>query len=109
MNEMITIPRAEYERLLAAAEDLADIAAYDRAKAEPGDAMPGRFFDRILAGENRLRVIREWRGLSGAELARLSGVNRVQISEIEAGRKRGSVVTVRRLADALGVGMEEVG
>ena len=33
MNEMVTITREEYQRLLSAAEDLADIAAYDRAKA----------------------------------------------------------------------------
>ena len=33
MNDMVTIPRAEYDRLLSAAEVLSDLAAYDRAKA----------------------------------------------------------------------------
>jgi hypothetical protein len=33
MNEMVTIPREEYDRLRAAAEDLADLQSYDRAKA----------------------------------------------------------------------------
>ncbi len=33
MTEMVTIPRAEYDRLCAAAEGLADLQADDRAKA----------------------------------------------------------------------------
>jgi hypothetical protein len=36
MNEMVTIPREEYDRLRAAAEDLADLQTYDRAKAALG-------------------------------------------------------------------------
>ena len=32
MNEMVTIPREEYDRLQAAAEDLADLQTYDRSK-----------------------------------------------------------------------------
>ena len=34
LSEMITIPRAEYDRLREAAEDLADIATYNRVKAD---------------------------------------------------------------------------
>ena len=29
MNETVTIPRGEYERLMQASEDLADLIAYD--------------------------------------------------------------------------------
>jgi mRNA interferase RelE/StbE len=105
---MVSIPRAEYERLLAAAEDLADILAYDRAVAAGGAGMPGDLFKRILAGENPVRVIREWRGISAAELARRSGTHRVQIHEIEAGSKTGSVQTLKRIADALDVRLDDL-
>jgi mRNA interferase RelE/StbE len=37
-----------------------------------------------------------------------SGVNRVQIADIEAGRKSGSVETILKLADALGVAIDEL-
>ena len=38
MNDMVSIPRGEYERLLEAAEDLADLTAFDRAvEARPTD------------------------------------------------------------------------
>lgn len=32
---MVTIPREEYDRLREAADDLADLSAYDGAKAAP--------------------------------------------------------------------------
>ena len=33
MNKMVTIPQTEYDRLREAAEDLADLRAFDGAKA----------------------------------------------------------------------------
>ena len=112
MNEMVTIPRAEYLRLLAAAEHVSYMTAYDRAKAAlaAGDdeMVPGPFADRLLDGECPLRVYREIRGLTQTALASLSGVNRVQIADIEAGRKSGSVATLRKLAEALGVTVEDL-
>lgn len=108
MNDMVTIPRAEYERLLAAAEDLADVTAFDRAIAAGGEGMPHDALARIIAGESPVTVIRAWRGLTAAELARRAGLHRVQIHDIESGRRSGSVVTMRKIADALGVPLDDV-
>ncbi len=55
-----------------------------------------------------MRVYRELRGLSVSELARQSGVNRVQIMDIESGRKTGSVATVAKLARALRVDVDDL-
>lgn len=112
MNEMVTIPREEYERLREAAEDLADIAAYDRVKADLAagreELIPAEYADRLIDGESPVRVYRELRGLTQAALAERSGVNRVQIADIEAGRKTGSVETVRKLAEALNVSIDDL-
>src|SRR3989338_5421808 len=62
MNEMVTIPREEYDRLRAAAEDLADLQSYDRAKAALAagaeELIPGDYANRLLDGESPLRVDR---------------------------------------------------
>jgi mRNA interferase RelE/StbE len=112
MNETVTISRQEYERLLAAAEDLADVAAYDRAKADLAagreELITSEFAARLLAGESPLKVYREWRGLNQTGLARLSGVNRVQIADIEAERRSGSAETLRKLAQALGILVDDL-
>jgi hypothetical protein len=83
---MVTIPEAEYERLVADSEMLADLAAYDAARAEAGKGMPLGVFSRIVSGENPVKVIREWRGLTQAELARRADMHRVQLHDIETGK-----------------------
>lgn len=112
MDDMVTIPRAEYERLKAAAEEAADIRAYDKAMDDLASGrehlIPAAFADRLIDGEAPLRVYRDWRGLTQAQLAEKAGVNRVQIADIEAGRASGSVSTVAKLARALGVDMESL-
>ncbi len=112
MADTITIARDEYQRLVEAAQTLDDIRAYDRAVAEleagREELVPAAFAARLVAGESPVRVYREWRGLSQAELARRSGVNRIQLLDIEAGRAGGSVDTLRKLAEALGVMLDDL-
>jgi len=112
MGKMISIPIEEYRSLQAAAEDLADLQAYDRALAQlaNGDEelLPAEFVKRMLSGESPLRVWREFRGITQTALAEASSVNRVQIADIEAGRKSGSIETVKKLADALGITLDEL-
>lgn len=112
MGEMITIPLDEYKALKLAAEDLADMGAYDRAKAalDNGDEelIPAEYVRRMVAGERPLRIWREYRGLTQVALAETSGVNRVQIANIEAGTKNGSVETLKKLAAALRIAIDDL-
>ena len=105
---MVSIPRAEYERLVEAAEDLAAISAYDRAIAAGDDPRQHLVRHAVTAGESPVRVIREWRGLTSAELARRAGLHRVQVHDIETGKSAGSVQTLRRIAGALDVMLDDV-
>lgn len=112
MNEMVTIPKDEYLRLRAVEEDMTDLhSAADilaRIKSGTEELIPSAVVDRLLNGDAPLMVWREHRGLSQAELARQSGVNRIQIIDIEAGRKTGSAATLKKLATALQVDMEDL-
>jgi mRNA interferase RelE/StbE len=112
MDDMVTIPRREYDSLRAAAEELADLQSYDRAKAAlvAGDdeLIPAAYANRLLNGDNALRVYRDLRGLTQAALSEKAGVNRVTIAEIETGRKNGSIATLRALADVLRVRLDDL-
>ena len=112
MGEMITIPLDEYKALRHAAEELDDMRAFDRAKATlaTGDdeLVPAETLKRLLAGEAPLRVWRELRGLTQSSLSSASGVNRVQIADIEAGRRKGSLETARKLANALCIAIDDL-
>lgn len=112
MNETVTIPKAEYQRLCAVEEDLADVRAAlsVQARIDSGteEFVPETVLSRLIDGEPPLRVWREHRGHSQASLARAAHTSRVQIVEIEAARRTGSVHTLRRLADALDVGLDDL-
>lgn len=112
MNEMVTIPKDEYLRLKALEEDLADLQSIaeilQRLDVGEEELIPAAVVDRLLDGQAPLLVWREYRSLTQAELARRSGVNRVQIIDIEAGRKTGSVETLRKLASTLQIDVDDL-
>ena len=108
MNDMITIPVEDYARLMEAAEDLADIQAVADYKADPKPGVPSEFVARMLAGESLLKLWREHRGYSQNELGKISGVNRIQIGDIEDRGKTGSVMTLKKLADALNIQIDDL-
>ena len=91
---------------------MADLQTYDRAKAAlaagEDELIPECCAKRLLDGESPLRVYRDLRSLTQAALAEKTGVNRVSIAEIETGRKQGSVSSLRALADALGVTIDDL-
>ncbi len=112
MTDTVTIDRAEYDRLVSIAEEVSDAAAFDRAVSRlasgEDELIPAAFANRILDGESPLRVYRDFRGLTQNALSKVSGVNRVQIADIEAGRKTGSISTLRKLAEALRVCVDDL-
>lgn len=55
-----------------------------------------------------LRELREKRGLSQSEVAEAIGVTTGLIGQIERGDRRGSVDTIRRLANFFGVSMDVI-
>ena len=112
MGETITITRKEYDTLRCAAEELGDLRAYDKAMAAlasgEDELIPAAFAHRIIDGESPIRVYREFRSLTQEQLGKRADVNRVQIADIEAGRKSGSIDTLRKLANALGVTIDDL-
>lgn len=80
----------------------------ERIKAGTEELLPAAVVNRLLDGEAPLSVWRAYRGLTQSELAHRSGVNRIQIIDIESGRKTGSVATLKKLATALRVDLDDL-
>ena len=112
MGDTVTITRLEYERLLEAADDLAGYLACHRSLADIAagweERIPSELVDRMIDGESPLRIYREYRGLTQTALSKASGVNRTQIADIESRRRSGSVDTVRKLAEALRLTIDDL-
>ena len=57
---------------------------------------------------NKLREIRKRKGLSQAKLSELSKVHRVSISLYESGKKKPTIDSLMRLANALDVSIQDL-
>jgi len=109
-EELVVLPRAEYEALLERAgyegEDAEDVALYDARKAElaAGDGvLPVEVSTAILRGDSRLKAIRNWRGETQLHLASETGLGQGYLSDLESGRRTGTPETIAKIAQALNV------
>lgn len=66
--------------------------------------LPADILDKIAAREQHpVKILREYREMTQAELAKKSGLSRPYLTEIETGKKDGSLRAMKTLAQALGV------
>lgn len=104
------LPYNEYLALRELAEDAQDAAALARfAKRYASgkeETVPAAVVDRLLAGEPPLRVWREFRGMTAAQVAVAVQITPAHISKLESGKGEPSVALLKKLARALRVDME---
>lgn len=105
---LVVIPLSEYESLI----DKADITSAEKVKADIAsgrdELVPADVVNRLLAGEDPVKVWREHRGLSAKVLAIKSQISPPYLSEIESGKKDGSLSVMRKIADALDVDLDDL-
>jgi DNA-binding XRE family transcriptional regulator len=91
---------------------LADVKAYDAVKAriERGEdeIVPFAITERRMAGDNPVKIWREYRELTQEGLAAASKVSREMIAAIEAGHKKGGIQMLKKLATALNVDLDDI-
>lgn len=111
-SEMVVLPRAEFEKLQDAVEDIQDAQAHrdiERKLASGEEELiPSEFANRLIDGENPIRVWREYRGLKAGELAGKTGISQAYLSEIETGKKEGRVSTLSAIAGVLGLTIDDL-
>jgi DNA-binding XRE family transcriptional regulator len=111
-REFAVIPMEDLQKLMDDAEMLADVKAYDAAKKrlERGEdeLIPLEITERRLGGESTVKIWRAYRGLTQEDLAKASKVSRPMIAAIEAGHKRGGIDTLKKLAGALKVDLDNL-
>ena len=108
-EDLAILPREEYEALVEAAEeaaeDNADVAAYDAALADKAGMSPLPFevSQAMLKGASLLKALRLWRDETQLHLAHVTGTSQGLISDLENRRREITDEMARRLAKALNV------
>ncbi len=112
-GEVAILPRKEYEALAAKAaeaeEDAGTIRLVARARKEIASGaplLPKSVVDRLANGENPVRVLREWRGETQMYLSFKTNLSQGYISDIENGRRVGTVAALKLIANVLDVPLD---
>lgn len=72
--------------------------------ADNDGELPENILDELAAQqESPLKILRKYRGYTQAQLAKESKISRPYLTEIETGKKDGSIKALKSLARVLGV------
>src|SRR3569833_2897603 len=106
-EELVVLPRAEYEALVERAaeadEDAFDVAIYDARRAEASPVLPADVSMAMLRGESRLRALRQWRDVGQVQLAYKTEISQGFLSDLENGKRNMTAEMRRRIAKVLEV------
>ena len=110
--EWAVVPYQRYLELLEKAEMLQDVQDYDSAKMalEEGkeELLPESFVNELLEGANPVKVWREYWGLTQKKLADAAGISVPYLSQLETGKRKGSLEVYSTIAAALSVTLDDI-
>ncbi len=111
-ERMVVLPEAEFLAMQETIEDQQDIAAVaafrERLALDEEELIPSGFANRIMDGENKVRVWREYRNFTARELAGRAEISPAYLSQIESGSRDGSFETIKKIAAALGISVGDL-
>lgn len=110
-ERLVVLSERDYTKLLEQAENYHDIQSANaaRARIEAGEeTFPSSVIEALLDGTVPVRVFREYRSMRAGELAEKAGISQGYLSEIEAGKKPGSLSVLKQIAEVLEVELSDL-
>ena len=97
----VVLPVEEYESLI-------EIREFDQAVASGGEIIPDELVTRLLGDESKLKVWRQYRKLTQQQLADRTKLSKEYISMLESGKRTGNIETLKKLAAALNLDLDDL-
>ncbi len=110
-KDYIVVEKNVWQGIVDLAEDKCDTkwAMQMSDMINEQEYLPSEMVERILLHEeNPLKVWREYRGFTGVELAKKVGISSAYLSDIENGKKDGSIKVLKSLAKELNVDIDDI-
>nr|OAP94875.1 transcriptional regulator [Rhizobium leguminosarum] len=111
-DRLAVIPESEYNLLIEALENRADAEAVrvfqQRLAAGEEELMPAEFANRIIDGESKIKAWREFRGITARQLAENAEISAGFLLQIEKGERDGSFETIKKIAAALEISVDDL-
>ena len=102
------VPQKAWERLLTHIEELEDIRDLKKAIENPEESFPGDVVNRILDGENEIKVFRQYRHFTQQDLADRAGISRNYLSLLESKKRSGTKKVLAAIAKELAVSIDDL-
>ncbi|SFW39578.1 helix-turn-helix domain-containing protein [Nitrosovibrio sp. Nv17] len=103
-REYAIVPMEIFERLVQVSGAIDDVALYDQAKAaDDGARVPDEVAGAILEGMHPVKAWRKYRSLTQRALAEEAKISKPFLSQIESGKRVGTIAVLAALARALQV------
>lgn len=82
---------------------------YDKEGIEDVSDVPPEILEVMKTDRGKgIRMLREHRGITQKQLSELTGINQGNISSMEKGRITGNINTIQKIADQLGVKIQDI-
>lgn len=107
-RQYAVVPIDIYNDLLEKAELLEDVEAYEKARLNDDELIPSDVMHRLLRGENKIKVWREYRQMTQAELAEQSHMAQATIAQMEGGKRTGTVAALKKIAATLKLDLDDL-
>lgn len=96
-----------YTKIKEQLEELEDIKSYIEAKSHQDEILPFDVVESLIESkEHKIRIIRKYRGLSVTELAGKASITESYLSQIENGKRKGTIGIFKQLAKVLNIDVE---
>lgn len=110
VNKVVVLPLSEFEKMRPISnegfEDMLDVRIINEIKSQDQETISGDFVNRIfIENENPIRVYREY---SMQYLANKVDITQGYLSNIETGKREGTISLYQKLALALDVAIEQI-
>ena len=111
-DEIVILSRDEYDRLIAADEDMKDAKTARRIIEQIASGeetvLTEAELDEFLKAKTPLAFWRKKRRMTQADLAKAADIAQGFISEIESGQKPGTPATLKKIAQALNIKIDDL-
>jgi DNA-binding XRE family transcriptional regulator len=111
-DEIVILSRDEYDRLIAADADTKDAKTARRVIEQIASGeetvLSEAELDEFLKAKTPLSFWRKKRRMTQADLAKATGIAQGFISEIESGQKPGTPATLKKIAQALNIKIDDL-
>lgn len=103
----VTVPFDKYQELVKLQKhNLTDEQLYLQKIAKVEEYFPTELVNKILNGENPIKIYREYRGFSQVELAIKISKTKQYISSLEKGQRTGTIHTLKKIAQELNIDLD---